>query len=189
MATADPAAHAAVAAAAAAAAAGAAAVGVGIAVSTAVKAIVVDASGSSVSGPPKSTADAFGAAGGTVTYSARTPASDIEAKRMAKKIHVAKLKSRLGLAPGQYLVGQLKYEGTGTSKAGKSSGKKGGGRSGGDAAAAEAAAAGVAGAVVAVVAGAGGKEGEGVDKDSLIGHLMKPLKGDEIDFSCQVCNP
>jgi hypothetical protein len=45
-----------------------------------------------------------------VTYAKRTSAEDIENKRLAKKEHVAKLKSRMGMAPGNFLPGQLKYE-------------------------------------------------------------------------------
>lgn len=107
------------------------------------------------------------ASGTTVTYSERTSAADIEATRLAAKAHVAKLKSKMGTAPGQILPGLLKYEGAGASKAGAKRKKSDGDRSGG-------------------AAGAGAGGAGVVDKDSKIGHLMKPLKGNEVDFSCQV---
>lgn len=52
----------------------------------------------------------------SVTYSKRTSAVDIEAKRLAKKVHVAKLKSKMGTGKGEILVGQLKFEGKGAAR-------------------------------------------------------------------------
>ena len=91
--------------------------------------------------------------GSTVTYAERTSASVIEAKRLAKRTHVATLKSKIGTtAEGErYLAGALKYDGKG--------GKKKGGRAGADGAS---------------------------EKETKIGHLMRPLRGDEMDFAVQV---
>lgn len=106
------------------------------------------------------------ASGTTVTYSERTSAADIEAKREKEKAHVTKLRSKVGTATGQFLPGQLKFEGSGAKKAGAAGKRKkqneGGGGGGGE-----------------------GDDGTGA-KESKIGHLMRPLKGNEIDFACQV---
>mmetsp|Transcript_2080 Transcript_2080/g.4671 ORF Transcript_2080/g.4671 Transcript_2080/m.4671 type:complete len:222 (+) Transcript_2080:289-954(+) len=117
---------------------------------------VASTSAAAASGDASAAAAAPPAAAAVVHAPAAPPAYKAEAKA-----YVSKLKSKMGVQYAQPLVGQLKYEGkVGGQRPPKK--YKNGGKP----------------RVVAGEAGAGV-----IDESRKIGHLMKPLKGDEIDFA------